>query len=59
MISYGGPEALERLRRRIAEVRGRTWQGLRIVAVPTGDARPEGDVVFERENYNIAVSTKR
>jgi protein-L-isoaspartate(D-aspartate) O-methyltransferase len=59
MISYGGPEALEQLRRRIAEVRGRTWQGLRIVAVPTGDARPEGDVVFERENYTIAVSTKR
>lgn len=59
VISYGGPEALEQLRRRIAEVRGRTWRGLRIVAVPTGDARPEGDVVFVRENYTFAVSTKR
>jgi hypothetical protein len=59
VISYGGPEALEQLRRRLAEVRGRTWQGLRIVAVPTGSARPQGDVLFVRENYTFAVSTKR
>ena len=59
IISYGGPEALQQLRRRIAEVRGRTWQGLRVVAVPTGTARPEGDVVFVRENYTFGVSTKR
>jgi protein-L-isoaspartate(D-aspartate) O-methyltransferase len=59
LVSYGGPEALESLRRRLDEVRGRAWQGLRVVAVPTGNARPEGDVVFERENYTFAVSTKR
>jgi protein-L-isoaspartate(D-aspartate) O-methyltransferase len=59
VISYGGREALDQLRRRMAEVRGRTWQGLRVVAVPSGSARPEGDVVFVRENYTFAVSTKR
>jgi protein-L-isoaspartate(D-aspartate) O-methyltransferase len=59
LVSYGGPEALERLRRRIDEVRGRAWQGLRVVAVPTGSARPDGDVVFVHENYTFAVSTKR
>jgi protein-L-isoaspartate(D-aspartate) O-methyltransferase len=59
LISYGGPEALERLRRRIDEVRGRAWQGLRVVAVPTGNARPDGDVVFVRENYTFAVSARR
>jgi protein-L-isoaspartate(D-aspartate) O-methyltransferase len=59
LISYGGPEAMERMRRRIEEVRGRPLQGLRIVAVPTGSARPGGDVVFERENYTFVVSTKR
>ena len=59
VISYGGPEASEQLRRRLAEVRGRALQSLRIVAVPTGSARPEGDVVFERENYTFVVSTGR
>jgi protein-L-isoaspartate(D-aspartate) O-methyltransferase len=59
LVSYGGPEALERLRRRIDEVRGRAWQGLRVVAVPTGNARPDGDVVFVHENYTFAVSAKR
>jgi protein-L-isoaspartate(D-aspartate) O-methyltransferase len=59
LVSYGGPEALESLRRRLDEVRGRAWQGLRVVAVPTGNARSEGDVVFERENYTFVVSTKR
>jgi len=34
-------------------------QGVRIVAVPTGSARPDGDVVFERSNYTFVVSTKR
>ncbi|MDP9251930.1 MAG: methyltransferase domain-containing protein [Chloroflexota bacterium] len=58
LVSYGGPEALERLRRRLDEVRGRTWQGLRIVAVPNDSARPDGDVVFARPNYTFAVSTK-
>lgn len=58
LVSYGGPEALERLRRRLDEVRGRVWQGLRITAVPTGTSRPDGDVVFERENYTFVVSTK-
>jgi hypothetical protein len=59
LVAYGGPEALERLRRRIDEVRGRAWQGLRITAVPTDTAVPEGDVVFARENYTFAVSSKR
>jgi len=59
LVSYGGPEALERLRRRIDEVRGRAWQGLRVIAVPTGSARPDGDVVFVHENYTFAVSAKR
>jgi protein-L-isoaspartate(D-aspartate) O-methyltransferase len=59
LVSYGGPEALESLRRRLDEVRGRGWQGLRVEAVPTGNARPEGDVVFARENYTFVVSTKR
>ena len=59
LVSYGGPEALESLRRRLDEVRGRSWQGLRVIASPTGNARPEGDVVLERENYTFAVSTKR
>jgi protein-L-isoaspartate(D-aspartate) O-methyltransferase len=59
LVSYGGPEALERLRRRLDEVRGRTWQGLRIVAVPSDGPRPDGDVVFQRENYTFAVSTQR
>ena len=59
LISYGGPEALERLRRRIDEVRGRAWQGLRVVAVPTGNARPDGDVVFVHENYTFVVSARR
>ncbi|MDP9283049.1 MAG: hypothetical protein M3P38_13225 [Chloroflexota bacterium] len=59
LVSYGGPEALERLRRRLDEVRGRTWQGLRIVAVPSDRARPEGDVVFVCLNYTFGVSTKR
>jgi protein-L-isoaspartate(D-aspartate) O-methyltransferase len=58
LVSYGGPEAMERLRRRLDEVRGRAWQGLRITAVPTGTSRPDGDVVFERENYTFVVSTK-
>ena len=59
LVSYGGPEALERLRRRLDEVRGRAWQGLRITAVPTGSAVPDGDVVFARPNYTFAVSTRR
>ncbi len=59
LVSYGGSEALDRLRRRIDEVRGRAWKGLRVVVARTGNARPEGDVVFERENYTFAVSTKR
>jgi protein-L-isoaspartate(D-aspartate) O-methyltransferase len=59
LISYGGPEALARLRRRIDEVRGRAWQGLRVVAVPTGNTRPDGDVVFVHENYTFAVSARR
>jgi protein-L-isoaspartate(D-aspartate) O-methyltransferase len=59
LVSYGGPEALERLRRRLDEVRGRTWQGLRIVAVPSDGLPPDGDVVFVRPNYTFAVSTKR
>ncbi|MEP6694238.1 MAG: rRNA adenine N-6-methyltransferase family protein [Chloroflexota bacterium] len=59
LVSYGTPEALKRLRSRLDEVRGRPWQGLRVVAVPTGDGRPEGDVVFARANYTIAVSTGR
>ena len=58
LVSFGGPEAMERLRRRLDDVRGRAWQGLRITAVPTGTSRPDGDVVFERENYTFAVSTK-
>ena len=59
LVSYGRPEALERLRRRLDEVRGRAWQGLRITAVPTGNAVPHGDVVFARENYTFAVGSKR
>ncbi|HET9809225.1 MAG TPA: rRNA adenine N-6-methyltransferase family protein [Candidatus Limnocylindria bacterium] len=59
LISYGAPDALDRLRRRLDEVRGRALQGLRIVAVPSGSHRPDGDVVFERANYTFAVSTKR
>ncbi len=59
LIAYGGPEALERMRRRIDEVRGRAWQGLRIIAVPSGGVRPSGDVVFERANYTFVVSTRR
>jgi protein-L-isoaspartate O-methyltransferase len=59
LVSYGAPEALERMRGRIEEVRGRKWQGLRIIAVPSGGPRPSGDVVFERANYTFAVSTKR
>jgi protein-L-isoaspartate(D-aspartate) O-methyltransferase len=59
LVSYGGPRALERLRRCLDEVRGRAWQGLRVVAVPTGSSRPDGDVVLEREHYTFAVSTKR
>lgn len=59
LVSYGGPEALERMRRRIDEVRGRKWQGLRIIVVPSGAARPSGDVVFERANYTFAVSAPR
>jgi protein-L-isoaspartate(D-aspartate) O-methyltransferase len=59
LVSYGGPEAIERLRRRLDDVRGRAWQGLLITAVPTGTSRPDGDVVFERENYTFVVSTKR
>jgi len=59
LVSYGGPEALERLRRRLDEVRGRTWNGLRIVAVPSDGARPDGDVVFVCPNYTFGVSTKR
>jgi protein-L-isoaspartate(D-aspartate) O-methyltransferase len=58
LVSYGGPEAIERLRRRLDDVRGRAWQGLRISAVPTGTSRPDGDVVFERENYTFVVGTK-
>jgi hypothetical protein len=50
---------LERLRRRLDQVRGRTWNGLRVVAVPSDGARPDGDVVFQRENYTFAVSTQR
>jgi len=57
LVSYGGPEALERLRRRLDEVRGRAWQGLRVVAVPSNSARPDGEVVFVRPNYTSAVST--
>ena len=59
LVSYGGPGALERLRRRLDEVRGRTWNGLRIVAVPSDGARPDGDVVFVCPNYTFGVSTKR
>jgi protein-L-isoaspartate(D-aspartate) O-methyltransferase len=59
LISYGAPDALDRLRRRLDEVRGRALQGLRIVAVPSGSSRPDGDVVFERENYTFAVSRGR
>jgi protein-L-isoaspartate(D-aspartate) O-methyltransferase len=59
LVSYGGPEALERLRRRLDEVRGRTWNGLRIVAVPSDRARPDGDAVFVCPNYTFGVSTKR
>jgi len=59
LVSYGGPEAVERLRRRLDEVRGRVWQGLRVSAVPTGHAVPDGDVVFARDNYTFAVSTSR
>ena len=59
LVSYGGREALVRLRRRLDEVRGRTWNGLRIVAVPSGGARPESDVVFACPNYTFGVSTKR
>jgi protein-L-isoaspartate(D-aspartate) O-methyltransferase len=59
LISYGGPEALERLRRRIDEVRGRSWQGIRVVAVPSANARPDGDVVFVHENYTFGVSATR
>jgi len=57
LVSYGGPEALERLRRRLDEVRGRSWQGLGVLAVPSDSARPDGDVVFVRPNYTFAVST--
>jgi hypothetical protein len=59
LISYGASDALDRLRRRLDEVRGRALQGLRIVAVPSGGDRPDGDVVFERANYTFAVSTGR
>jgi protein-L-isoaspartate(D-aspartate) O-methyltransferase len=59
LMSFGGPEAAERLRHRLDEVRGRAWQGLRIVAARTGAARPQGDVVFERANYTFALSMKR
>lgn len=59
LVSYGGPRALERLRRRLDQVRGRNWNGLRVVAVPSDGARPDGDVVFQRENYTFAVSTQR
>lgn len=59
LISFGAPDALELLRRRLDEVRGRALRGLRIIAVPTGSPRPDGDVVFERENYTFAVSTGR
>ena len=58
LVSYGGTEALERLRRRLDALRGRTWQGLRVLAVPSDRARPEGDVVFVRPSYTFAVSTK-
>jgi protein-L-isoaspartate(D-aspartate) O-methyltransferase len=58
LISYGAPDALDRLRRHLDDVRGRALQGLRIIAVPTGTSRPDGDVVFERENYTFVVSTK-
>ena len=59
LISYGASDALDRLRRRLDEVRGRALQGLRIVAVPSGGDRPDGDVVFERANYTFVVSTGR
>jgi protein-L-isoaspartate(D-aspartate) O-methyltransferase len=59
LVSYGGPEALEKLRHRLDEVRGHTWQGLRIVAVPSGGARPEGEVVFVCPNYTFGVKAKR
>jgi len=59
LVSYGGPDAVERLRRRLDEVRGRTWNGLRIIAVPSDGARPDGDVIFVCPNYTFGVSTKR
>ena len=59
LVSYGGPEALERLRRRLDDVRGRAFQGLRIAAVPSGGAPPDGEVVFVCPNYTFGVSTKQ
>ncbi len=58
LISFGAPDAAQRLRRRLDDVRGRAWQGLRIVAVPSGKVRPDGDAVFVCENYTFAVSTR-
>jgi protein-L-isoaspartate(D-aspartate) O-methyltransferase len=59
LASFGTSDALERLRSRLDEVRGRALQGVRITVVPAGSARPDGDAVFERENYTFVVSTKR
>jgi protein-L-isoaspartate(D-aspartate) O-methyltransferase len=59
LTSFGAPDAALRLRHRLDAVRGRTWQGLRIVAVPSDGLPPDGDVVFVRPNYTFAVSTKR
>jgi hypothetical protein len=56
LISFGGPEAAQRIRERLGAIRGSAWNRLRITAVPAGDEVPTGDIVFPREHYTFVVS---
>lgn len=60
LVAFGAPEVRARLRARLAEMRGRSWDDLSVTAVPAGSAGPGPDeFVFERENYSFVMSTKR